>query len=135
MQTRLKPRPGEKRQHVAHSLYSAKLGAHDEGRYRVTPSCAPAVPALVRPGMAVRTSYGTGGIVIVVEGPVVYQAADGREYEHFTIVYVPTARFGHHSTADHRWINECVAVGGRILMLFEANSDEVFVEAAAAGPP
>ncbi len=65
----------------------------------------------------------------------VYQAADGREYEHFTIVYVPTVRFGHHSTADHRWINECVAVGGRILMLFEANSDEVFVEAPAAGPP
>ncbi|TKV70730.1 hypothetical protein [Rhizobium sp. AU243] len=64
----------------------------------------------------------------------VIAAPNGRDYEHFTIVYVPAARFGHHSTSDHRWINECVAVGDRILMLFEANSDEVFVE-DAAGPP
>lgn len=135
MQTRRKPRAGDKRRHIAHSLYSAKLGARDEGRYRVTRSGAPDVPALVRSRMAVRTFYGTGGIVIAVEGPVVYQAPDGRDYKHFTIVYVPTVRFGHHSTADHRWINECVAVGDHILKLFEANSDEVFVEAAAVGPP
>lgn len=28
---------------------------------------------------------------------------------------------------DRHWINDCVTVGDHILMLFEANSDEVFV--------
>ncbi|MCD1265453.1 hypothetical protein [Shinella sumterensis] len=50
---------------------------------------------------------------------------------HFTIIYVPTKRFGRHSATDHCWINECVAVGDRILMLLEANEDEVSVEASA----
>jgi hypothetical protein len=134
MEIRRKPRPGEPRRHLAHSLYSADLGCHDPGRYRFTPPCAPDVSALVRPGMTVRTSYGTGGIVIAVRGPVIHVGTDGREYPHFTIVYVPADRFGQHSKQDHNWINECVAVDGRILKLLEANSDEVFVE-AAAGPP
>jgi hypothetical protein len=128
MQIKRKPRPGEPRPHLAHSLYSAELGAHDPGHYRLTPPCAPDVQALVRPGMSVRTSYGTGGIVIAVEGPTMHRAQDGREYPHFTIIYVPVERFGRHSATDRCWINECVAVGGRILMLLEANDDEVFIE-------
>ena len=92
------------------------------------------MPTLVHPGLAVRTSYGTGGIVIAVEGPVTHIGTNGREYPHFTIVYVPVDRFGRHSKLDHNWINECVAIEGRILKLLEANSDEVFLE-AAAGPP
>lgn len=131
MQIRLKSRPGEPRPHLAHSLYSAELGAHDPGHYRLTPPCAPDVPALVRPGMTVRTSYGTGGIVVAIEGPTIHRGQDGREYPHFTIIYVPMERFDRHSAAGHCWINECVAVGGRILMLFEANDDEIFVEAGA----
>jgi|GEM_PF-2848372 len=128
MQIRRKLRPGEPHPHLAHSLYSAELGANDPGRYRVTPPCAPDVPALVRPGMTVRTSYGTRGIVVAIEGPTIHRGQDGRQYPHFTIIYVPAKRFGRHSTADHCWINECVAVGGRILMLVEANEDEVFIE-------
>lgn len=135
MEIRRKTRPGEPRSHLAHSLYSADLGWHDPGRYRRTPPCAPEVPALVRPGMTVRTSYGSGGIVIAVEGPVVHLAPDGSEYPHFTIVYVPPDRFGRHSQLDRNWLNECVAVDGRILKLLEANSDEVFIEAASPGPP
>lgn len=127
MQIRRKPRSGEPRLHLAHSLYSAELGAHDPGRYRSTSSGAPDVPALVRSGMMIRTSYGTGGIVAAVEGPVIHVAPDGREYPHFTIVYVPVDRVGQHSKADYHWINECVAVGGRILMLLDANTDEVFI--------
>lgn len=123
-----KLRPGEPRLHLAHSLYSAELGAHDPGRYRSTQSGAPDVPALVCRGMAVRTSYGTGGIVIAVEGPFIHVAPDGREYPHFTIVYVPVDRVGRHSTADYHWINECVGVDGRILKLLEVNTDEVFIE-------
>lgn len=131
MQIRRKSRPGEPHPHLAHSLYSAELGAHDPGRYRLTPPFAPDVPALVQPGITVRTSYGTGGIVVAVEGPCIHRAQDGREYPHFTIVYVPAKRFGRHSAADHCWLNECVAVGGRILMLLEANDEEVFVEASS----
>ncbi len=129
MQIQRKARPSDPYQHLAHSLYSAKLGAHDTGRYRLTPPFAPDVPALVQPGMTVRTSYGTGGTVVAVEGPSIHHAQDGREYPHFTIVYVPAKRFGRHSAVDRCWLNECVAVGDRILMLLEANDDEVFVEA------
>jgi len=128
MQIRRRLRPGRPGRHLAHSLYSAELGAHDPGRYRLTPSCAPDVPALVQPGMTVRTSYGTGGIVVAVEGPTIHRGQDGREYPHFTIIYVPVKRFGRHTGADHCWLNECVAVGGRILMLLEANEDEIFIE-------
>jgi len=46
---------------------------------------------------------------------------------HFTIVYLPPDRTAKHSDADRHWINECVAVGDRILKLFEANTDEVVV--------
>ena len=133
MQIRRKPRPGEKRQYLAHSLYSAELGAPNPGRYRSTPSGVPDVAALVHPGMAIRTLYGTGGTVIGVEGPYVQVAPDGRDYPHFTIVYVPSERFGRHGKLDRNWINECVAVDGRILKLLEANLDEVFVEGAVSG--
>lgn len=133
MQIRRKPRPGEQRQYLAHSLYAAELGAPDPGRYRSTPTGAPDVAALIHPGMVIRTSYGTGGTVIGVEGPYVHVAADGREHPHFTIVYVPSERFGRHGKLDRNWINECVAVDGRILKLFEANLDEVFIEGAVSG--
>lgn len=128
MLIRRKARPGRKSVHLAHSLYSAQLGAHDPGFYRSTSPGAPDVAALVRPGTAIHTSYGTGGIVIEVGGPYEHVGEDGKSRLHFTIVYVPVSRYGHHRDIDHRWINECVAVGGRILMLFEANTDEVFID-------
>ncbi|MQB07150.1 hypothetical protein DXT91_23990 [Agrobacterium tumefaciens] len=129
MQIRRKPRPGEEPQYLAHSLYSAELGAPDPGRYRSTPSGAPDVAALVHPGMVIRTSYGTGGTVTYVN-----VAPDGSDYPHFTIVYAPSERFGRHGKLDRNWINECVTVNGRILKLLEANLDEVFVEGALYGP-
>ncbi len=135
MRIRRKPRPGEQRQHFAHSLYSAGSGSYDPENYRSTPSGAPDVAALVRPGMSVRTSYGTGGTVVSVNGPYRHIASDGREFSHFTIVYVPPDRYGRHTERDHHWINECVAVRGPILMLLEANEDEVFIEIPAVGPP
>lgn len=134
METPRKSRPVAPR-HLAQSLYSADLGGHDPGRYRLTPPGAPDVPALVRPGMAVRTSYGFGGIVTAVEGPLIHVAPDRSEYPHFTIVYVPADCFGRHTKLDRNCINECVAVHGRILKLLEANSDEVFVEPMAAARP
>lgn len=111
----------------------APLGAPDPGRYRSTPSGAPDVAALIHPGMVIRSSYGTGGTVIGVEGPYVHVAPDGSEHPHFTIVYVPSERFGRHGKLDRNWINECVTVDGRILKLLEANRDEVFIEGAVSG--
>jgi len=134
METHSRTRPGAPRQYLAHSLYSADLGGHDPGRYRAVRHHAPRCPGSRAPGMAVCTSYGTGGIVIAVKGPAIHIAQDGNEYPHFTIVYVPADLCGRHSKLDHNWINECVVVDGRILKLREANSDEVFVEAMAPGP-
>lgn len=133
MQIRRKARPREMPKHLARSLYSAGLGAYDPGGYRSTSSGAPDVAALVRPGMMIRTSYGTGGTVIGVEGPYLHVAPDGKDYPHFTIVYVPSERFGRHGKLDRNWINECVAVDRRILKLLEANLDEVFIEGAVSG--
>lgn len=135
MHIRRKPRPGEMLKHLAHSLFSAGLGAYDPGRYRSTPSGAPDVAKLVRPGMMIHTSYGTGGIVTKIEGPPLHVTAGGREYPHFTIVYVPAGRLSRHTTLDRNWINECVAVNGRILMLLEADTDEVFIDGGASGLP
>ena len=56
-----------------------------------------------------------------------YAAPAGETLSHFTIVYVPPDRVAKYRDTDRHWINECVAIGDRILMLFETNSDEVFV--------
>jgi hypothetical protein len=110
----------------AHSTYTASLGVPDRCRYRRTPPGAPTVADLVRPGDKISTSYGTGGVVIEVK-EYFYAAAMGETLSHFTIVYVPSDRASKYRDSDRSWINECVAIGNRILKLFEANTDEVFV--------
>lgn len=127
MQIRRKPRPDTAGVHLAGSLSSVSLGATDPCSYRGTPPGAPDVSMIVWPGMQIQTSYGTGGVVIEVTGPYTHVGKDGRDYPHFTIVYVPAERFGRHLSSDLCWINECVAVHGRILKLFNANSDEVII--------
>lgn len=113
--------------HEAHSLYSASLGARDRGKYRRTPRGEATVKDLVQPGLEIQTSYDTGGMVIGVSGPYPFESSEGETYETFTIVYVHLKIWGTHKASDHRWINECVAVGGRILKLMEANTDEVHI--------
>ncbi|MGN6771489.1 MAG: hypothetical protein ACTHJQ_16815 [Rhizobiaceae bacterium] len=81
---------------------------------------------LVKLGDTVTTSYGTGGVVIEVK-EYFYAAPAGETLSHFTIIYVLPDRAAKHRDADRHWINECVAVGDRILKLFEANTDEVFI--------
>lgn len=110
----------------AHSTYTADFGVPDRRRYRRTPPGSPTVADLVRPGDTVSTSYSTGGVVIEVK-EYVYAAPTGETMSHFTIVYVPPDRAAKYRDCDHHWINECVAVGDRMLMLFETNTDEVFV--------
>ena len=110
----------------AHSTYTADLGVSDRRQYRRTPPGSPTVADLVRPGDTVSTSYGTGGVVVELK-EYFYAAPTGETLSHFAIVYVPTDRAKNYRDTDRHWINECVAVGDRILMLFEANEDEVFV--------
>lgn len=127
MQIRRKqPSPASVRGYEARSTYTAGLGAPDRRQYRRTPPGAPTVADLVRHGDTVATSYNTGGVVIEVK-EYFYAAPTGEILSHFSIVYVPADRATKHRDIDRHWINECVAVDGRILMLFEANSDEVFV--------
>ena len=80
----------------------------------------------MQPGDTVSTSYGTGGVVIETK-EYFYTAPTGETLSHFSIVYVPSDRAAKYRETDRHWINECVAVARRILMLFEANADEVFV--------
>ncbi|MRX36914.1 hypothetical protein [Aminobacter sp. MDW-2] len=110
----------------AHSTYTADLGVPDRRRYRRTLPGSPTVADVVRPGGTVSTSYSTGGIVTEVK-QYFYSAPTGETLSHFTIVYVPPERAAKYRDTDRQWINECVAIGDRILMLFEANEDEVFV--------
>ncbi len=111
----------------AGSAYSASMGAPDRSKYRRTPPEQARVPEIVSPGMEIRTSYDTGGIVAEVAGPFPFTAGDGAVFLHYTLIYVPPEKWGRHKPKDHSWINECVAVDGRILKLFEANTDEVFI--------
>ena len=119
-----KPRP-----FMAHTTAQADLGYPDPGRYRRTPTGAPTVADLVHPGDTLRTSYCTGGVVVAVK-EYSFTAPTHDILPHFTIVFVPPQWYGRHRDTDRCWINECVAVDGRILKLFENNSDEVFVEPA-----
>lgn len=131
------PPPVDNPSWEAHSIYTADLGVPDRCRYRRTPPGSPAVADLVRPGDTVSTSYGTGGVVVEVK-EYFYAAPTGETLSHFTIVYVPPDRAAKYRDPDRHWINECVAVGDRILMLFEANADEVFFvrpQSAEPRPP
>lgn len=108
----------------AHSIYTADLGVADRCRYRRTPPGTRMVANLVRPGDTVSTSYSTGGVVIEVK-EYFYAAPTGETLSHFTVIYVPPDSAATYRNADRHWINECVAMDGRILMLFEANTDQV----------
>lgn len=125
MQTRRK-QPAPACRYEAHSTFTAGLGVPDRRQYRRTPPGAPNVADLARPGDTVATSYHTGGVVIAVTESF-YDAPTGETLSHLTIVYVPADRAAKYRDNDLRWINECVAIDGRIRMLFEANADEVFV--------
>jgi hypothetical protein len=65
--------------------------------------------------------------VVVAVREHFHAAPNGETLSHYAIVYVPPDRAAKYRDMDLHWINECVAIGDRILMLFEANTDEVFV--------
>lgn len=111
----------------ATSAYQEEMGFTVDFRFRRTPPGQPKVPDLVQHGTAIRTSYGTGGLVSAVCGPYIYRATNGRVYEHYTIEYVREEHWNAPHSKHLCWLNELVAVNGRLLHLFEANDDEVFI--------
>lgn len=118
----------EKEQVATKAEPSAKTSTDDGYTFRETPEGQPTVADLVKPGMTIRTSYGTGGKVLSVDGPFTEQLQPGGQVypPSYTIVLTKNGK------KPDGWINELVAVDGRILKLFENNDDEVFLEAEAA---
>lgn len=102
--------------HPLHSSYIADLNG-----YRVTqemlrhPSGAP-LPELVETGTLVKTSYGSGPYVVKKIAPFV-------DYG----VQTYSLRCRSPVLSGEFFLNELVAVDGRILALFLANEDEVFL--------
>lgn len=115
----------------------------DGTKYRQTPDGEKTVPDILQPGDIVKSSYGTGP----------YQIKSVKEYtvcacpvgtvdwgpdtprEHDTPACYPLKCFGlvlvdvgtKSKNSNKSYINELVAVGDRILKLFEDNTDEVFL--------
>jgi hypothetical protein len=114
---------------------------------------APTVTDLLHVGDVISTSYGTGGMIIslhkystcccphraVSTTLFCYPSWDEpeqtdkyhREVTMWSLVYVHTGaeqmKSGKFSKTDYCYLNELVAVGNRILHLYEANDDEVFI--------
>lgn len=97
----------------------------DGTRLRVTPKGQKTVEELVFQGDEIKSNYGSHGQVIEVKRYLVYGLPT------YTIIYVPLDaqpnKDGSYRDTVLRWINECVAQDGKILKLFEGNSDEVQV--------
>lgn len=96
----------------------------------------PAIGELVPPGTIVRTNYNTGpDVVVSLNGPFFYEPREGGRYEHWSLNLATPAEVERAAAKKRKpkadaWINECVAVDGRILKLFLANTDEVLVDGA-----
>lgn len=113
------------------SRYQAELGNADEYAFRL--ARGPSIDALLPPGTIVRTNYGTGPYAVLKVSQVDGQRIPGQQDcypAHWSLDLVHLLRW-----ADRRgkvpkpdsWINEVVPVDGRLLKLFEANDDEVFI--------
>jgi hypothetical protein len=107
----------------AHSGYQAEMGFRNLTQYRQTPHGQPEVDQLVFPGDTVWTSYGTGPYV--VKEVTSYKCLGMRC---FTLVLQDLGVCGKRRKREASgWINEVVAVDGRLLKLFANNEDEVFI--------
>ena len=99
---------------------------------RSTPPGEPKVPEILKPGVFVRTSYSDKPYVVLkVDGPFFYHPPEeAAAYEEWSLHLVTPEEWSAGRKDPSAWINEVVAVGGRLLRLFENNSDEVLVESA-----
>lgn len=86
--------------------------------YRQTPHGQPLADELIKPGDYVWTSYGDGPYQVREVKP---HRCDGM------LTFTLVLRMLDGRKGDG-WINECVAIDGRILKLFANNTDEVFYQ-------
>jgi ParB/RepB/Spo0J family partition protein len=120
----------------ATSVYQADLGFTDPQKYRRTPAGQKTVKEILTPGTPFKTNYsGPYRVREVVES--CHLTNDGEKYPNFTIVCDPLIPPKKKAKEPAGWINELVAIDGRILKLFENNLDEIFIlteeEAAKLG--
>jgi N6-adenosine-specific RNA methylase IME4 len=118
---------------TATSGFQAEVGFDDPDEYRSTPDGQRTVPDLVKAGMLVRTSYDTGPYLVVeVNGPF-NGGIESEEVEypdHWSLCCADPDETPNKKTGliiPKYWLNEIVAVDGRLLKLFVANDDEVFI--------
>lgn len=114
---------------LAHSAYQAETGSKTDYRYRLATG---PIEAIVRPGSTVETSYGTGPYVVLrVAGPYTSGWFTKDVYPaHWSLCLATVANLSDplkRRPKEDSWINEVVPVDGRLLKLFEVNTDEVFV--------
>lgn len=102
----------------------AELGYRDLLQYRQTPHGQPEVDQLVFPGDTVWSSYGSGPYV--VKEVNAYQCQGMRCFS-LVLVDLGEADVRKRKRESCSWINEVVAVDGRLLKLFVRNEDEVFI--------
>jgi len=122
------------REHERTNPYAIQMmgDLYDDGHiytYRVTPPGEKKVPEILTPGTIITTSWGTGPhVVLEVAGPFFYHDPDSSDvFEHWGIGIQTPGEWAAGRKEASGGINDLVAVGARILHLFENNSDEVFI--------
>lgn len=128
----------EREQVAATSEFQRDMGFDQVGGLRVTPAGEPTVPDIVKPDMIVRTNYESGPYrVLEVTGPFYMEDDRTKAWPHWSLCMVRAdeKKKGKKAKVADSWINELVAVGGRLLKLFEANDDEVFIVPAEGSSP
>jgi hypothetical protein len=123
-----------------HSAYQHELSANRHtsphgDQLRAEDNTRPLVGELLRPGMIVRTNYGTGPFMI--EAVNHYRVYDGFWAWTLVLNYQRDGRWpARPNDHDRGWINEVVVEWEgdkpRFRMLFAINDDEVFIVADAA---
>jgi len=124
------------------NAYQHHLNGTRPAAWRETPAGQPTVADLVQVGMTVRSSYGTGGIVVAVRGPYT-QFLSLPHAPAWSILYVQPADYGRHGTVPAHWpdnpkiscLNDIVAVDGRLLNLCTGNDDETHITNTARLAP
>lgn len=110
----------------AHSIYQLERGYEAPSGYRQTPNGQAEVDALVRSGDVVWTNYDSGPFLVKEVKRFDCQAEGLQGLRSYTLVMKSLDGRG-----ANCWINELVAVDGRLLKLFANNADEVFVAGGA----
>lgn len=121
------------------SIYLHALNGTRPPGWRVTPPGQPSVPDLVMPGARLRTSYGTGGIVVEVRGPHT-QFWDLSHPPAWSILFVLPQHFGKQGAIPKHCfdnpkimkVGDLVAVDRRLLKVCLDGPDEIFVDPLAA---